>query len=152
MADRIVELNRTGWIGEHRDQYMDDGKAGHLWDSRISGGPGLLPTLLLFTVGRKSGNQSVMPLLYSEVTGGYAIIASRGGSPRHPGWYHNLVACNDVGVRIADYDFRATARTTTGGERVAIWNQMVTLYPPFADYKVKAAPREIPVVVLQPTD
>ena len=102
MADRIVELNKTGWIGEHRDQYMDDGKAGHLWDSRISGGPGLLPTLLLFTVGRKSGNQSVMPLLYSEVTGSYAIIASRGGSPRHPGWYHNLVACNDVGVRIAE--------------------------------------------------
>jgi proline iminopeptidase len=131
---------------------MADGKAGHLWDSSISGGPGPLPTLLLFTVGRKSGNESVMPLLYSEVAGGHAIIASRGGSPRHPGWYHNLVARDDVGVRIADHDFRATARTTTGDERAAIWDQMVALYPPFADYRVAAAPREIPVVVLERAD
>lgn len=152
MTDRIVELSNNGWIARHREQYMEDGEAGHLWDSTISGGPGPLPTLLLFTVGRKSGNESVMPLLYQAVAGGYAIIASRGGHARHPGWYHNLVARGDVRVRIADHSFEATARTTAGHERAAIWDRMVALYPPFADYKVAAAPREIPVVVLAPND
>ena len=152
MADRIVELNETGWIAKHRKQYMEDGEVGHLWDSRISGGPGPLPTLLLFTAGRRSGKESVMPLLYREVAGGYAIIASRGGDSRHPGWYHNLIAQNDVRVRIANDSFRATARTTAGDERAAIWDQMVAMYPPYADYEVEAAPREIPVVVLERND
>ncbi len=152
MTDEIVELSETGWIAKHREQYMEDGKAGHLWDSTIVGDPGSLPTLLLFTVGRISGKQSVMPLLYQAVDGGYAIIASRGGDARHPGWYHNLVARADVGVRIANHSFRATARTTAGDERAAIWDQMVAMYPPYADYKVKAAPREIPVVVLERND
>ena len=149
MADRIVELSETGWIARHREQYLADGEAGHLWDSTVSGGPGPLPTLLLFTVGRKSGRESVMPLLYQEVAGGYAVIASRGGDSRHPGWYHNLVARNDVGVRIINHSFRATARTTVDDERAAIWDRMVAMYPPYADYQVKASPREIPVVVLE---
>jgi deazaflavin-dependent oxidoreductase (nitroreductase family) len=152
MTDRFIELNETGWIAKHREQYMEDGEAGQLWDSSIAGGPGPLPTLLLFTVGRKSGKESVMPLLYHEVAGGYAIIASRGGDSRHPGWYHNLVARNEVGVRIANDSFRATAYTTAGDERAAIWDRMVAMYPPFADYGVTAAPREIPVVVLRRHD
>ena len=152
MADRIVELNETGWIANHRKQYMEDGEVGHLWDSRISGGPGPLPTLLLFTVGRRSGKESVMPLLYCEVPGGYAIIASRGGTSRHPGWYHNLVARNDVTLRVVNDTFRATARTAAGDERAAIWDRMVALYPPYATYELTAAPREIPVVVLERND
>ena len=152
MTDPVVKLNQAGWIAEHREQYLADGEAGHLWDASDAGGHGLLPTLLLFTVGRKSGKQSVMPLLYGEVPGGYAIIASRGGAPRHPGWYHNLVAQNEVGVQVANDTFQATVRTTDGDERAAIWEQMVALYPPYADYAVKAAPREIPVVVLERTD
>lgn len=152
MTDEIVELSETGWIAKHREQYMEDGKAGHLWDSTIAGGPGPLQTLLLFTVGRISGKQSVMPLLYQEVAGGYAIIASRGGDAHHPGWYHNLVARADVGVRIVNDSFRATARTTAGDERAAIWDRMVAMYPPFADYEVEAAPRKIPVVVLERND
>ncbi len=152
MTDRIVELSNSGWIARHREQYRADGTAGHDWDSTIAGGPGALPTLLLFTVGRKSGTESIMPLLYGAVDGGYAIIASRGGHARHPGWYHNLVANSDVGVRVTDDIFRATARTTSGDEREAIWDQMVAMYPPFADYKIAAAPREIPVVVLERAD
>ena len=148
MTDRIVELSNTGWIAKHRQQYMADGKAGHDWDSTVSGGPGPLPTLLLFTMGSKSGKESIMPLLYQEVAGGYVVIASRGGHARHPGWYHNLLANSDVGVRVTDDSFRATARTTTGAERTAIWDSMAAMYPPFADYKIAAAPREIPVVVL----
>ena len=149
MADHIVELSTSGWIAEHREQYLNNGLSGHLWDSSISGGPGPLPTLLLFTVGRRSGTESVMPLLYGAVPGGHAIIASRGGHAKHPGWYHNLVTRSDVKVKLADDTFAARARITSGEERTTIWNQMVELYPPFADYKVAAAPREIPVVVLE---
>ena len=149
MADRFLELNTTGWIAEHRELYLKDGAAGHLWDSGSVGGPGELPTLLLMTVGRKSGKESVMPLLYGEVPGGYAIIASRGGTSRHPGWYYNLKAEKEVSVKVVDETFQANARETSGDERAAIWDRMVAMYPPFADYKVKAAPRQIPVVVLE---
>lgn len=149
MSDRFIELNTTGWIAKHRDQYVGDGEAGHLWDSVPVGGPGELPTLLLITVGRKSGKESIMPLLYGEVPGGYAIIASRGGDTRHPGWYHNLMAQKAVKVKVVNETFQAATRLASGHERTAIWDQMAAMYPPFAKYKIKAAPREIPVVVLE---
>jgi deazaflavin-dependent oxidoreductase (nitroreductase family) len=149
LSDRIVELSTDGWIAEHREQYLKSGTSGHLWDSSIAGGPGPLPTLLLFTVGRRTGRESVMPLLYGELPSGYAVIASRGGHERHPGWYHNLVACPSVSVKLEDETFKASTRITDGQERKEIWQQMVALYPPFAGYEVKAAPREIPVVVLE---
>ena len=88
-----------------------------------------------------------MPLLYGEVDGGYAIIASKGGAPKHPGWYHNLNAQDTVKVQVAEDVFEATTRVATGEERSKIWSQMSTMYPPFNDYQEKA-PREIPVVVL----
>jgi deazaflavin-dependent oxidoreductase (nitroreductase family) len=148
MADRLTELAQSGWIAEHRDQYLNDGEAGHLWDSTVGGGPGPLPTLLLFTVGRKSGKESVMPLLYGEVPGGYAVIASRGGDSKHPGWFHNLCARETVKVKVVNDMFEAIARIAQGDERTAVWDQMVAMYPPYANYAVKAAPREIPVVIL----
>ena len=149
MSDRFIELNTTGWIAKHRDQYVEDGEAGHLWDSAPVGGPGELPTLLLITVGRKSRKESIMPLLYSDVPRGYAIIASRGGDTRHPGWYHNLLAQKEVKVKVVNETFQAATRLASGDERTAIWDQMTAMYPPFAKYKVKAVPREIPVVVLE---
>ncbi len=150
MSDPIKELSESGWIAEHRKLYLDDGEAGHMWDSSIAGGPGPLPTLLLFTTGRRSGNESIMPLLYGKVDGGYAIIASKGGFPKHPGWYHNLKAQRDVRVKAANDEFQATARETAGDEREKIWAQMAEMYPPFVDYQKAAGAREIPVVVLEP--
>src|SRR5262249_54457756 len=109
MTDPIVKASTEGWIAKHRATYQQDGEAGHLWDSSFAGGPGPLPTLLLTTRGAKSGTESVMPLLYGEVAGGYAIIASKGGAPRHPGWYHNLRAQPLVGVQVATDTFQARA-------------------------------------------
>jgi deazaflavin-dependent oxidoreductase (nitroreductase family) len=151
MSDPIKELSESGWIADHRKHYLADGEAAHLWDSTIGGGPGPLPTLLLFTTGRKSGTESIMPLLYGKVEGGYAIIASKGGNPKHPGWYHNLKAKGDVKVKVANDEFAATARETSGAEREKIWAQMTEMYPPFVDYKKAAGAREIPVVVLEPS-
>ena len=149
MSDPIVEASTSGWIAQHREQYLADGNAGHLWDSSPAGGPGPLPTLLLTTTGRKSGKESIMPLLYGEVDGGYAIIASKGGDPKHPGWFHNLMAQGEVKVQVATDVFQAATRIAEGAERSKIWDQMVAMYPPFGDYQVKAGDREIPVVVLE---
>ncbi len=151
MSDPIIEASTSGWIAKHREKYLQDGAAGHLWDSTFAGGPGPLPTLLLTTQGRKSGQPSVMPLLYGKVDGGYAVIASKGGDPKHPGWYHNLLAQDAVTVQVATDVFKARARTASGAERTRIWSQMVAMYAPFADYQAKAGSREIPVVVLVPT-
>ncbi len=150
MSDPIIEASATGWIAEHRDLYLNDPEKGHLWDSTFAGGPGPLPTLLLTTIGRKSGNESVMPLLYGKVDDGYAIIASKGGDPKHPGWYHNIRAQGEIKAQVASDVFQAKTRVAAGGEREAIWEQMVAMYPPFGDYQVKAGDREIPVVILEP--
>ncbi|MEQ8232157.1 MAG: nitroreductase/quinone reductase family protein [Gammaproteobacteria bacterium] len=148
MSDPIVAASESGWIAEHRKKYLEDGEAGHLWDSTFAGGPGLLPTLLLTTRGRKSGKESVMPLLYGEVAGGYAIIASKGGAPKHPAWFLNLREQDTVKVQVANDVFEARTRVAGGSEREQIWQQMATMYPPFNDYQAKAG-REIPVVVLE---
>ena len=149
MSDPIVEASTTGWIAQHRDQYLKDPVAGHLWDSSFAGGPGPLPTLLLTTTGAKSGTLSVMPLLYGDFKGGYAIIASKGGAPKHPGWYHNLLARNVATVQVAEKVFEATARVVSGTERAQIWQQMAVMYPPYTHYPEKTD-REIPVVLLEP--
>lgn len=150
MSDPIIEASEHGWIAEHRNLYLKDGSAAHMWDSTVGGGPGPLPTLLLFTTGRKSGKESIMPLLYGKVDSGYAIIASKGGHPNHPGWYHNLTAKGDVKIKVADDEFPVNVRVTSGPEREKVWAQMAAMYPPFSDYQKAAGPREIPVVVLEP--
>jgi proline iminopeptidase len=149
MADAIKDASESGWIAKHRDLYLKDGEAGHLWDSTIGGGPGPLPTLLLFTKGRKSGQESIMPLLYGKVDGGYAIIASKGGFPTHPGWYHNMQEQPEVKVKVANDVFQARHRVATGAERQKIWDQMEKMYPPYKDYQARTQ-REIPVIVLEP--
>ena len=149
MTDPIIEMSTTGWIAKHRKQYQEDGEAGHMWDTSAAGGPGLLPTLLLTTTGRKSGTESIMPLLYGKIDGGYAVIASKGGAPKYPGWYHNMKAQGEVTVQIANDIFQANVRTAESEERAAIWKQMTDMYPPYADYQVKAGDREIPVIVLE---
>lgn len=148
MKDTLKDASQTGWIADHRRLYLEDGEAGHLWDSTSFGGPGLLPTLLLFTIGRKSGRESIMPLLYGEVGDGYTIIASKGGFSANPGWYHNLLAQDSVRVKVRNEKFDATARVAEGVERECIWAQMTAMYPPFNEYQKSAGDRLIPVVVL----
>ncbi len=149
MIDSLVEDSKSGWIAEHRKLYLEDGDAGHMWDSSPAGGPGPVPTLLLFTTGRKSGNESIMPLIYGEVDGGYAIIASKGGAPKHPGWYHNAMAQGQVQVKVANGLYQAKARVAAGEERARVWQQLTQIYPPYNDYQQSAGSREIPVVILE---
>ena len=138
------------WIADHIKLYREDPDKAHMWDSSLGGGEGLLPTLLLTSVGRKSGEPRPLPLIYKKVGDNYVIIASKGGAPAHPAWYLNLVAEPNCQVQAGRAETDATARTASGSEREDLWAQLAEVYPPYNDYQKSAGDREIPVVVLEP--
>jgi deazaflavin-dependent oxidoreductase (nitroreductase family) len=105
-------------------------------------------TLLLTTTGRRSGRSLMLPLIYGTHGDHYVIVASKGGHPQHPGWYVNLVAEPAVQVQVGGERFTARARTASGDERAALWDQMAEIWPPYNEYQTKTG-REIPVVVLE---
>lgn len=148
MSDKTVEL--PDWIKAHVELYLSDPDKGHMWDSGVAGGPGLLPTLLLTTTGRKSGEPRLLPLIYKKVGDNYVIIASKGGFPTHPSWFMNLEASPECHLHVARDEFDATMRVAEGAEREDLWRQMAEVYPPYNDYQVSAGDRIIPVVVLEP--
>ena len=145
----MVDFKAIPWIAEHIELYRTDPEKAHLWDSTHLGGPGLLPTLLLTTTGRKTGEPRALPLIYGTVGDSYVVIASKGGMPSHPIWYLNLEAHPECEGQVGAKRLTARARVVEGEERERIWNQMVEVYPPYVDYK-KATERIIPVVVLDP--
>ena len=144
-----IPAHYPDWVKEHMQRYLStDGADGHLWDAEPFGGKGMLPTLLL-TTSDASGGSEQLPLIYIEAPGGWAVIGSKGGAPKHPRWYVNLSERPEVGVQIMGDTYAARAHTAAGAEREALWTQAAQLYPPFDEYAKKAVPREIPVVVLE---
>jgi deazaflavin-dependent oxidoreductase (nitroreductase family) len=144
--------SRAGWIGDHLRLYRrTGGREGHFVDTRDMGGPEFTPTLLLKTIGRKSGQPSIVPLLYGMWRDELVIVGSAGGADEHPGWYWNLRERPELALQIATDIFAGTWRQAEGAERAAIWDYLLGLYPPYADYQ-KATTREIPVVLLRRTE
>ncbi len=137
------------WIKNHIELYLTDPEAAHMWDSGVAGGPGPLPTLLLISKGRKSGDEKMLPLIYKKVGDAYVIIASKGGAPTHPAWYLNLVAEPHCQIRVGKENMAVTARDASGAEREDLWGQLAEVYPPYNDYQKTAGDRTIPVVVLE---
>ncbi len=109
-----------------------------------------MPVIVLTSRGAKSGKIRKNPLMRVEHDGLYAVVASQGGAPKHPTWYHNLVA--DPQVELQDGPVRQdmTAREVAGAERDLWWERAVVAYPDYADYQTKTD-RVIPVFVLEPT-
>ncbi len=142
--------NLPDWITQHIRLYREDPDKAHMWDSSMAGGKGMLPTLLLTTTGRKSGEPRPLPLIYKKVGDDYVIIASKGGAPKHPVWFLNLEANPDCEVQAGRDITRARARVAEGAEREDLWNQLAEIYPPYLDYQKYAGDRKIPVVVLEP--
>lgn len=127
---------------EHVDRYRaTDGAEGHDWREGST-------VLLLTTAGRKTGNESTTPLIYGMDGGNPVIVASKGGTPEHPGWYLNLVKHPEVGVQVKGDVFRARARTAEGDERERLWKTMTAIWPHYDEYAQKTD-RTIPVVVLE---
>ena len=108
------------------------------------------PMLLLHHTGAKSGTERVNPLMYQQVGDSYAIFASFAGAPRDPDWYYNLAAHPDTTVEMGTDTVRVRARVANPDERERIWNKQKEIAPGFADYEKSAAPRVIPVILLDP--
>ena len=136
------EPSTLDWARENAEVYMSSGGTdGTLMKGR--------PVILLTTIGAKTGKLRKTPLMRVEHDGEYAIVASLGGAPKHPVWYHNVVANPRVelqdGTATADYD----AREVFGDEKALWWDRAVQTWPDYADYQQKTE-RQIPVFVLTP--
>lgn len=140
----MIHDSPTGWINAHIHEYAEsDGKNGYLWR-------GSYPTLLLTTRGRKSGLKRRTALIYGRDGDNYVIVASRGGHPKHPAWYLNLLENPEAEVQVQAEKFTAVARVAQGAEKARLWQMMNAVYPPYDSYQAKTT-RAIPVVVLERT-
>ncbi|MER8184468.1 nitroreductase family deazaflavin-dependent oxidoreductase [Kitasatospora sp. NPDC094015] len=130
------------WVRDQVQQYESSGGV----DGTTMRG---MPVIVLTTRGARSGKLRKTPLMRVEHDGSYAVVASKGGAPEHPVWYHNVVA--DPRVELQDGPVRQdmTARELSGAERELWWRRAVEAYPDYAEYQTKTD-REIPVFVVSP--
>lgn len=141
MTSEQSRREQPEWIVDHMKRYLDtDGEDGHLFNG--------VPTLLLTTTVRKSGDKIQTPLIYGENDGRYLLVASMGGAPKHPAWYLNLDADKSVSIQVMGDKFEAKARTANAEEKPALWEQMAKLFPNYTEYQGKTT-REIPVVIIE---
>jgi deazaflavin-dependent oxidoreductase (nitroreductase family) len=132
-------------MGVHTHLYrLTGGRLGHT----IPGVGGKM--LLLDHVGAKSGTRRTSPLLYVKDGDDLVVVASKGGFPKHPAWYHNLMANSDTTVQVGTEKRRVHARTASPEERERLWPLVVARYHGYADYQARSKGREIPLVVLEP--
>lgn len=108
------------------------------------------PMLLMTMTGAKSGRRLTSPLTFHDFDGTPIVMASAGGHPKHPHWYHNLVADPSVVIELGTERFDATARQLVGDERRAAFDAMTAAMPRFADYQL-GVEREIPLFALERT-
>ena len=143
-SSKIVD-SPVGWVQEHIRTYVEsNGQEGHIWRG--------VPTLLLTTTGRKSGELRRTALIYGRDGDDYVIVASKGGAPSNPLWFENLVANPKVTLQVGAEIFSCTASTyaengMAGEHRQKIWDSLVVIWPDFANYQVKTD-RRIPLVKL----
>ncbi len=109
------------------------------------------PIIVLTTVGAKSGKIRKTPLMRVEHDGEYAVVASKGGAPEHPTWFHNIVAHPRVELQDGAVKKEYDARLVTGEERAVWWERATATWPAYDEYTQKTD-REIPVFVLTPVD
>jgi deazaflavin-dependent oxidoreductase (nitroreductase family) len=115
---------------------------------RVPGGP---PMLLLDHVGAKSGARRTSPLVYTEDGDDIVLVASKGGNPKNPAWFHNLKANPDATVQIGSEKRPVRARVAIDAERERLWPKVVDTYSGYAGYQ-KRTDRKIPLVVLERRD
>lgn len=142
LADRSWPVLRQ-LMGAHARLYqLTNGMIGHRF-------PGAPPILLLDQVGAKSGIKRTTPLVYVEDRPDVVLVASKGGHPKHPAWYHNLCANPDTIVQIGAEHRPVHARVATPEERERLWPKALATYSGYAGYQQRTE-REIPLVILEP--
>ncbi len=141
-ADKNWPLLRR-LMGGHAAIYRaTNGLIGH----RVPGAP---PSLLLDHVGAKSGTKRTSPLVYGVDGANFVLVASKGGYPKHPAWFHNLRANPDTTIQVGSSKLNVHARVAEGEERERLWKLMVGVYGGYESYR-RRTEREIPLVVLEP--
>lgn len=127
-----------------------DYNRGVVEEFRANGGKveGWGPLILVTIKGAKTGQPRVYPLMAVPYENTYLAVASKGGAPKHPLWYHNLTAHPDVTVEVGNETFAAHARLLSGAEREQAFAKAISVFPPYAEYQKKTS-REIPVFLLE---
>ncbi|MFD7502992.1 nitroreductase family deazaflavin-dependent oxidoreductase [Streptomyces sp. NPDC059850] len=136
------EPSPTQWV---RDQVELIESSGGTEGTTMRG----MPVIVLTSRGAKSGKIRKTPLMRVEHEGSYAAVASLGGAPKHPVWYHNVLADPRVELRDGTELRDMTAREVTGEEKARWWRRAVEAFPNYAEYQEKTT-RDIPVFVLEP--
>ena len=143
--DGQYEASPAQWVRDQVAEYEGSGgtRANTLRDTG-------LPIVIVTTRGAKTGKIRKTPVMRVEHEGRYALVASKGGAPSHPVWYHNLVTDPEsVLIQDGPRPFEVSVRELTGGEKAIWWERAVAAYPPYADYQ-RATSREIPVFLATP--
>ena len=136
------EPSPSEWVRNQVDEYEASGgaRANTLGDTSM-------PIVIFTTRGQRSGKIRKTPVMRVEHGGEYALVASKGGAPEHPQWYHNLVAFpDDVLLQDGPEPFEVEVRQISGDEYALWWQRAVAAYPPYAEYQTKTS-REIPVFI-----
>jgi F420H(2)-dependent quinone reductase len=131
----------SGWARKQAEAYE---ASGGTEATKLRG----MPVIVLTSVGAKSGLLRKTALMRVEHEGTYAVVASLGGAPKHPVWYHNLVKNPHVELQDGPEKHDYLAREVSGDEKAVWWERAVAAYPPYADYQ-KKTDRQIPVFVLE---
>ena len=142
MSDETIELSPTDWVQNQTKKILDTGTTEGIL---ILGKPIVLLTLR----GAKSGKLRYTPVMRVEHEGKYAVVASKGGAPEHPTWYHNIKAHPEFLLQDGTVTKQYVAREAEGTERAEWWERAVAAYPAYAEYQTKTD-RQIPVFVLDP--
>lgn len=107
-----------------------------------------MPILLVEMTGAKSGKKRTIPLMYVPNGGGFILVASQGGAPKHPVWYHNLVAHPNVQITYGGETKGMVVRQATDDEKSQLWPICCQYYPPYQDYQ-DSTERNIPLFVCE---
>lgn len=142
MADEKIDFLPVDWVREQTQKILETGTTEGI---EILGSPIVMLTLR----GAKSGRLRYTPLMRVEHDGRYAVVASKGGAPEHPGWYHNIKAHPEFPLQDGTVTKTYVAREAEGAERAEWWDRAVAAYPSYAEYQEKTD-RRIPVFVLEP--
>jgi F420H(2)-dependent quinone reductase len=143
LADRTWPVTRR-LMAAHTALYKaSGGRIGHT-------APGLPTMLLLDHVGAKSGKRRTAPLLYFRDGDDLVIVASKGGYPKHPAWFHNLKANPETSVQVGREKRAVRARVASEAERERLWPMAVRSYRGYRDYQERSKGRTIPLVILEP--
>lgn len=148
---KMTDLERAkyDWIRQHLQTYLSSGGAkGHILDQRDVGAHNFCTTLILKTVGRKSGAVRMVPLVYGQYGGEVVIVASKAGADVHPAWYLNILDAEELEFQIGAQAFRASWRSPGGQEREDVFAYMTNIFPPYEEYQ-RGTSRKIPLVMLK---